>query len=90
MKWRYFAQDDGFEPYATYRVPDDGISLAKHYGSPDVQRLHSDGSWRHNPLDKQPWSGMMTGEFSEVSDEISEEEVTRLYAKWKSTKWPGR
>jgi hypothetical protein len=87
--WRYFSRNDGFTTYGIYRIPANGLPFIQQRHE-DVERLERDGTWIYDPADNTLWHGSMNGEFSETDDEISEEEVRRLFDEWSKTKWPGR
>jgi hypothetical protein len=89
--WRYFGRTSGSANiYEIYRIPDNGIPFINQDPSKHPERLRRDGSWKYDSKDNAIWNELMTGDFNQVADEISEEEVKRLFDLWTKTKWLGR
>ena len=88
-KWRYFGRTaGGLKPFEIYRIPANGKRVSEQ-SEFDVERLHRDGTWAYNPkardgILREIW----TGDFSEELDEITEDEVERLFQEWSTGKWP--
>ena len=88
-KWRYFGRTGGFgKPFAIYRIPANGKRFAEQSGSA-VERLHRDGTWAYDPKARDGiWRELFLGGFSEALDELSDDEVERLFQEWSTGKWP--
>lgn len=57
----------------------------------DVERLCRDGTWAYDPKARDGiWRELFWGGFNESQDELSEEEVGRLFQEWSTIGWPSR
>lgn len=85
-KWQYFPFKPMVEAVAIYRRPYNDEKLSGN-DTLAMERLCSDGSWVRDPEDKRMFDQMRSG-WLDYQDEISEEEVARLFAKWQREGWP--
>lgn len=85
-EWRYFLRDN--ELLEIYRCPKNGKRLDQQRLE-DVWIRNEDGTWSSNMMSRI-LDVIMKGWFNETTDEITEQQATDYYQKWKkSGKWPG-
>jgi hypothetical protein len=89
-KWKYFGRSGATgNVFEIYRIPANDKPF--HAQSPEeVTRLKPNGDWAYDPNDNAILAELLKGDFNEVDDELTTEEVNRLYHLWITTQWPGR
>jgi hypothetical protein len=86
-EWKYFGQDSGCGTiYRIYRCHNNQVSLSDQEV---IELALPNGVWvQDEPAVRNLLNERFAGWFSEMEDEITEEEAVALLAQWDRAGWP--